>query len=233
MNYKKSFLDYLQFEKRYSDHTILSYRTDLEQFERHFYEQAAGSDLGLASVKVIRSWVIRLMESGKSARSVNRKISTLKSFYKFMVREQHVTINPMDKVLSPKLSKKLPSFVEEDKMDLLLDTFEFGEDFSGYRNRLIIARFKHAFKISNLFRIMSQQILRKIWSNGLVKHINKNSVILARIDGNFVNHIIAAGSFCSIVFVEIGIVLRCTDDFHRIIVFAKRFKSNWRESIVF
>ena len=141
MNYKESFLDYLQFEKRYSDHTILSYRTDLEQSEGYFNEAGGGSDLSMADVRLIRSWVIHLMESGQSARSVNRKISTLKSFYKHMMREQHIQINPMDKVLSPKLSKKLPAFVEEDKMDILLDLHEFGEDFSGYRNRLIIEIF--------------------------------------------------------------------------------------------
>jgi len=138
MNYKESFLDYIQFEKRYSDHTILSYRTDLDQFEGYFTDEGAGSDLSTGSVRIIRSWVIHLMESGQSARSVNRKISTLKSFYKFLMREQHIQINPMDKVLSPKLSKKLPSFVDADKMDLLLDEYEFGEDFNGYRNRLII-----------------------------------------------------------------------------------------------
>jgi len=138
MNYKESFLDYLQFEKRYSDHTILSYRTDLEQFERYLTDEGAGSDLSTGSVRIIRSWVIYLMESGQSPRSVNRKISTLKSFYKFLMREQYIQINPMDKVLSPKQSKKLPSFVDADKMDLLLDEYEFGEDFSGYRNRLII-----------------------------------------------------------------------------------------------
>lgn len=138
MNYKESFLDYLQFEKRYSDHTILAYKTDLDQFERFFNEENGGYDLSLADVKLIRSWVVRLMESGQSARTVNRKITTLKSFYKFLMREQHIDINPMDKVISPKLSKKLPAFVEADKMDMLLDDYEFGEDFRGIRNRLII-----------------------------------------------------------------------------------------------
>ena len=138
MNYKESFLDYLRFEKRYSDNTILSYRTDLEQFEVFFSQKAGGSDPISADGRLIRSWVIHLMESGQSARTVNRKISTLKSFYKFLMRQQHILKNPMDKVLSPKLSKKLPSFVESDKMDQLLDEYEFGVDFSGYRNRLII-----------------------------------------------------------------------------------------------
>ncbi len=138
MNYNESFLDYLRFEKRYSDHTILSYRTDLGQFEGFFKEQGGGSDHTQADARFIRSWVIHLMESGQSARTVNRKISTLKSFYKFLMREQHIQKNPMDKVLSPKLSKKLPSFVEADKMDLLLDEYDFGDDFRGIRNRLVI-----------------------------------------------------------------------------------------------
>jgi integrase/recombinase XerC len=119
MNCKESFLDYLRFEKRYSEHTILSYKTDLGQFEAYAGGGTGGSVLAAADGRLIRSWVIHLMESGQSARTVNRK-------------------NPMDRVLSPKLSKKLPSFVEADKMDRLLDEFDFGDDFSGYRNRLII-----------------------------------------------------------------------------------------------
>jgi integrase/recombinase XerC len=138
MNYKESFLDYLRFEKRYSEHTILSYKTDLGQIEAFAGGEANGSGLTAADGKLIRSWVFHLMESGQSARTVNRKISTLKSFYKFLMREQLIKKNPMDKVMSPKLNKRLPSFVEEEKMDLLLDEYEFGEDFSGYRNRLII-----------------------------------------------------------------------------------------------
>jgi integrase/recombinase XerC len=138
MNYKESFLDYIRFEKRYSDHTILSYRTDLDQFEEFCNEEGGDCDLSRADVKLIRTWVVYLMEGGQSARSVNRKISTLKSFYKYLMREQHIKMNPMDKVLSPKLSKKLPSFIDSDKMDLLLDGHDFGEDFSGYRNKLII-----------------------------------------------------------------------------------------------
>ena len=138
MNAIESFVDYLRFEKRYSDHTILSYTTDLEQFEKYACQETDAPGIQAADAKLIRSWVIRLMESGQSARTVNRKISTLKSFYKYLMREQVITKNPMDKVMGPKLSKRLPSFVEEDKMDRLLDEYEFGEDFSGYRNRLII-----------------------------------------------------------------------------------------------
>ncbi len=139
MNYKELFLNYLRFEKRYSQHTILSYQTDLDQFERyaHDYLEDEGG-LDRADTKLIRSWVAHLMESGLSARSVNRKITTLKTFHKFMMREQHIKINPMDKVISPKSNKTLPAFVEEEKMDELLDLHSFGEDFHGARNKLII-----------------------------------------------------------------------------------------------
>lgn len=138
MSYKESFLDYLRFEKRYSDHTILSYKTDLEQFEEYCNAEDGNPDLSRAGSKRIRSWVMHLMGEGKSTRSVNRKISTLKSFYKYLMRQEVIKINPMDKVLSPRSDKKLPAFVESEKMDTLLDGHDFGEDFSGYRNRLII-----------------------------------------------------------------------------------------------
>jgi integrase/recombinase XerC len=139
MNHKELFLNYLQFEKRYSQHTILSYQTDLDQFERYarnYLEDAEGLDR--AGLKVIRSWIAHLMESGISVRSVNRKISTLKTFYKFMMREQQIEINPMDRVITPRLNKTLPSFVEEEKMDELLDLHSFGKGFHGARNKLII-----------------------------------------------------------------------------------------------
>ncbi|MCK4855314.1 MAG: tyrosine-type recombinase/integrase [Bacteroidales bacterium] len=139
MNCKELFLNYLRFEKRYSQHTILSYQTDLDQFERYardYLEDEEGLDR--AETKVIRSWIAHMMESGMSARSVNRKITTLKTFYKFMMREQHMKINPMDKVISPKSSKTLPAFIEEEKMDELLDSHSFGKDFHGARDKLII-----------------------------------------------------------------------------------------------
>jgi len=138
MNYKQSFLDYLQFEKRYSGHTIVAYRTDLEQFEAYLEDLAENDDLISSDFRVIRSWVVKMMESGQSARTVNRKITTLKTFYKYLMRDGIISNNPMAKVMSPKLSRKLPNFVEEDKMDMLLDEYRFSEDFRGMRNRLII-----------------------------------------------------------------------------------------------
>lgn len=138
MNYKESFLDYLRYEKRYSDHTILSYGTDLDQFEEYFTREGGSNDLSKADGQIIRRWVILLMDSGLGASTVNRKISTLKSFYRYLMRRQYIGTNPTDNVVTPRQSRKLPSFVESEKMDLLLDEYEFGEDFKGCRNRLII-----------------------------------------------------------------------------------------------
>lgn len=138
MNYKQRFLDYLRLEKRYSEHTLISYRSDLEQYESYLDELQENPGLLSADFRIIRSWVVYMMESGKTPRTVNRKITTLKSFYKYLMREQLIIRNPMDRVMSPKPDKKLPGFVEEGKMNLLLDEYRFGEDFRGIRNRLII-----------------------------------------------------------------------------------------------
>jgi integrase/recombinase XerC len=94
-----------------------------------------------ADFRHIRGWVVSLIDSGDTPRTVNRKITTLKSFYRYLLKRQAITSNPMDKVLSPKQSKRLPAFVEEDRIIQLLDGYEFGNDFSGVRNRLLIEMF--------------------------------------------------------------------------------------------
>ena len=138
MSFKESFLNYLKFEKRYSSHTITSYSIDLEQFLLFLSGLRPGCDEKTADFRDIRAWIVTLMENGISARSVNRKITTLKSFYKYLMREQVITKNPMNKVLPPKSGKRLPDFVEQEKMEVLLDDLDFGNDFNGIRNRLII-----------------------------------------------------------------------------------------------
>jgi integrase/recombinase XerC len=139
MNYRALFLNYLRFEKRYSQHTIRAYQADLDQFERYAARQLEDeAALAGADIRVIRSWIAHMMESGISPRTVNRKITALKTFYKFMIREQYLKVNPMDKVISPKIKKSLPAFVEEEKMDELLDAHHFGTDLRGTRNKLII-----------------------------------------------------------------------------------------------
>ena len=135
------FIQYIQFEKRYSSHTVISYRNDLNQFFSYLEKEYQISDINNVDHFQIRSWLVDLMEHGISARSVNRKVSVLKSYYKYLLRESIVTTDPMSKIIAPKVSKRIPSFVEKDKMDILFDKVEFDEGFEGVRNKLIIETF--------------------------------------------------------------------------------------------
>ena len=134
------FYKYIEYEKRYSPNTLISYRNDLQQFA-DFLKSEYDSLPALASSIQIRSWLSDLMTRGISPKSVNRKISSLKSFYRFLETNNKITVNPMQKVSSPRTGRKLPVFVPEDKMQTLFDEFDFGEDFPGVRNRLILELF--------------------------------------------------------------------------------------------
>jgi integrase/recombinase XerC len=92
----------------------------------------------LANSEILRSWVVDLLENGTQNKSVNRKISSIKSFYKYMLREGVIDKNPTDKLISPKVSKPLPNFIREKEMDNLLDSFAFEDSFKGVRDRLIL-----------------------------------------------------------------------------------------------
>ncbi|MCK5068123.1 MAG: tyrosine-type recombinase/integrase [Bacteroidales bacterium] len=130
------FLKYLQAELRYAKHTIKAYRTDLNQF--HAFCQDADQEGMDLHFRTIRSWVVFLMDAGYSSRTVHRKLTSLSTYCKYLIKEGHLDSNPIDKVLKPKLNLRIPAFVEEAKMDLLLNDFEFGEDFTGIRNRLVL-----------------------------------------------------------------------------------------------
>lgn len=138
---RESFIQYLQFEKRFSNHTVLAYSTDLTQFYDYIETAYQISDLGEINHTLVRSWIVSMMEQKISSRSINRKITTLKTFYKYLLRQGIVKENPMLKVQAPKTSKRLPVFVEKDKMDQLLDTVSFEDDPEAERNRLIIELF--------------------------------------------------------------------------------------------
>lgn len=143
MELSKQFLDYLSKEKRYSEHTVAAYSSDLVQFETYLMANF-GSDLNQASEishSYIRSWIVDLMEEGISPRSINRKLSTLKSFFKYLLRNNFVHTNPLQKVSALKVSKRLPVFVESDRADMLFSEVEFKDDYIGSRDRLILEMF--------------------------------------------------------------------------------------------
>jgi integrase/recombinase XerC len=136
MLYKDDFLSYLRFEKRYSPHTVASYDNDLKQFG--LFCKQAGSDGFVLDSSLIRMWVVSLLDQGISPRSVNRKLSTLKSFARYLMRQGIISVNPLNKILKPKMSKRIPAFVDEEKLNQFLDNYEFGEDYEGLRNQLVI-----------------------------------------------------------------------------------------------
>ena len=138
---KDSFLRYLTLERNYSEKTAISYGNDINQFEVFFKEVEPDFDFTTIDADVIRLWVMNLMEHGYTASSVNRKISSLRSFYRYLLRIKVVETDPTQKVVAPKKAKPLPVFVREADMDRLLDESDFGEGFSGIRDRMIILMF--------------------------------------------------------------------------------------------
>ncbi|MDH5599413.1 MAG: tyrosine-type recombinase/integrase [Cyclobacteriaceae bacterium] len=134
----ETFLKYLTFEKRCSKHTIISYKNDLEQFKKFLTSLNPELSIEKAVHGDIRSWIIELMEAGTGETSVNRKIASLRSYYKFLLKRNLVDENPAQRIKSLRTPKKLPQFVNEPDMVKLLDYVAFTEDFSGWRDKVIL-----------------------------------------------------------------------------------------------
>lgn len=134
----ESFLKYLSYEKRFSPHTIGAYESDLKQlqiFLQLTFEISSFSEVNHAH---LRNWIVIMIDGGMSARSVNRKIATLKSFFKFLLAREQVGLNPAARLKPLKVEKKLPSFVRESEIAVLLDETPFTEDFAGLRDKLML-----------------------------------------------------------------------------------------------
>ena len=136
-----SFLSYLAYERRYSKHTMEAYQNDLEQFYYYLKTEYAKEGIELATHLEIRSWIVKMMEAEISPRSINRKLSSLKSFYKFVMRNGILSKSPMAKVLAPKTSTRLPVFVEKTGIERLLNDIEFPDTFEGKRDKMVIELF--------------------------------------------------------------------------------------------
>jgi len=134
----ESFLTYLQFEKRCSNHTVSAYKSDLDQFVSYLKSQYETINPEHADHNQIRSWIVTLIEDGISNRSIKRKLASLNSFYKHLKRTKQITVNPLQKVISPKFSTQLPSFIKSNEMEMLLTQYDFGADFEAARDKLII-----------------------------------------------------------------------------------------------
>ena len=103
---KDRFIQYIQYEKRCSPHTVTAYSNDLEQFFQYLQNTYQVSDIQDVNYLLVRSWLVSLMEQAITPRTVNRKITTLKTYFKFMLREKVITESPMTRILSPKTSKR-------------------------------------------------------------------------------------------------------------------------------
>jgi len=135
------FLHYIEFEKRYSARTIQAYEHDLTAFFEFALRRFRVSDFQKVDHKMIRSWITTLMDDGVSARSVQRKISALKAFYRYQQREDNITSNPTTRLILPKMSKRLTPFIPKSYMDGLLDDDKFSDDFSGFRDKMMLDMF--------------------------------------------------------------------------------------------
>jgi integrase/recombinase XerC len=189
MQHLDKFLNFLQFEKRFSRHTQISYNTDLGQFGDFISVEFNCLNPGEVNFRMVRKWIVKLMDQGDSSRTVNRKLSALKSFYKFLQKEGVVNFNPLDKITSPKVSKRLPVFVDEKQMDNLLDDVEFGNDFTGNRNRLIIEMFYFTgIRLSELINIKKSDI---DFHNLTIKVLGKrNKERIIPVNSNFMDRIL-------------------------------------------
>lgn len=135
------FLDYLKFQKRYSRHTIISYQNDLVSFFDFVFSQFGEMPLHELTASLIRSWLASLKEQGMESRSVNRKISALKSFFKYQLKEGRLSASPMVTIISPKNKKRLPQYVDEKGTTTLFTHVEFDDTWKGKTENLVMQLF--------------------------------------------------------------------------------------------
>lgn len=168
-----SFLIYLQHEKRYSPHTIKSYHTDLVQFEAFLSQEL---ELSLIDVRPthVRSFMVSLLESKLSENATSRKISTLRSFYKYLLREHKISVNPMALVKAPKVPKRLPVFIEEAKLDFLLDSeTNFTDTFASQRDKIVLELlFGTGIRLAELLLLKEADIN---WYESTIKVLGKRN----------------------------------------------------------
>jgi len=184
---KNKFITYLSSEKRFSEHTIKSYTTDLKQFTSFLSAEFQIIDeIHEISFQIIRTWIASLLENGINPRSVNRKISTLKTYFKFLIREGELIENPMMKVVAPKSKKRLPIFIEEDQISSLLNEVQFEIGFIGQRNKLIIELFYvTGIRLSELINIKISDV---DFNNQSIKVLGKrNKERIIPLSSNVVN----------------------------------------------
>ncbi len=172
MNVIEQYIDFIKLERRYSSHTAKAYSNDLQQFQKFIYE--------LYNIKVIdaqyvmiRAWIVHLSSNGISKRSINRKVTALRSFYRYHLIRENIKVNPAVKINLLKTDKKLPVYVEEENMELLFQEVDFPENFQGVMDNTIIdLLYTTGIRVSELVNLQ----LNKIdWSAMQIKVLGKRN----------------------------------------------------------
>ena len=158
-SFSQRFIDYLKFEKRYSSHTVSAYRDDLEQFFLFIESTFGESPIESITTPYVRSWLASLKEQKITSKSINRKISSLKSFFKYQLRIGLLEKSPMIGIISPKAGKRLPVYIEEKDMELLNNHIEFPDNWLGKTDRLLILMFYNTgVRLTELVTLKNSQL---------------------------------------------------------------------------
>lgn len=156
------FLQYMQYEKNYSSHTVLSYHTDLLQFCKFLEISPDEFNPNSVSSQVIQQWILNLLDEKNSSRTISRKISTLKSFWRFLLLQGITDENPTKKIILPKTNKPLPAFYKENEMDAVLslsDNADGAGDFEEVRNGMIInLLYQTGLRVSELISLKDSDV---------------------------------------------------------------------------
>jgi integrase/recombinase XerC len=174
----REFLNYLAFQKRYSRHTVISYENDLAGFFNFVDLQYNRLDLAEITASVVRSWLASLKENKITSKTINRKISTLKSFFKYQLRMNKIDVNPVSAIASLKISKRLPSFVEQKDISTLFSYVEFPNTWEGKTNKLLLLIFyQTGMRLSELINIKESHIDKSMGTIKVLGKGNKERII--------------------------------------------------------
>jgi integrase/recombinase XerC len=182
----QAFIQYLQFEKRCSEHTLIAYQTDLAQFQTYF-EFKEISDLSELTSLGIRSWVVHLIDSGLTNRTVNRKVAALRTLFKWLRKEGIVDSNPMVKIHGPKNEKRLPVFAKESELESNKLAGLFTNDFDGMRDALMVELFyQTGIRLNELINLketdISEQTIKVLGKRNKERLIPISSELYSQIE---------------------------------------------------
>lgn len=153
----ENFISYLTAEKRVSEHTVIAYRKDLQEF-LDFCDVQSVQDLREVNHQMVRAWMVDLIDDGLGNRSVNRKLSTLRTFYKWILKEGEIVKNPMLLVKGPKMSKRLPEFVKEEELDNFNISQKVPDDFSEQDVLMVEVFYQTGMRLSELINLKFSDI---------------------------------------------------------------------------